>query len=184
MKKVRIYLLTVCACAALFACNKPEPLEIIPDYNFTNKLFQFEATVPTQDDESVGFLVESGNDGLGRLLNIYVDKACCNMAPEVMLELNHVESGDMVNPDVEGTLVITADSDNCLYATYSGTGVRTDCQCALSCDMTTILGRGIFCTEKTNLNLDIKGVFEEGNPEPVAYKVNIVGYLRIPKAGN
>ena len=184
MKTVRSYLFTVCACAALFACSDTEESGIIPDYNYTNKLFRFEATVPTGEDELEGFLVETEDDGQGRYLNIYIDKACCSIAPEVMLELNHIESGDMLNPNVEGTLLITADSENSLYGTYSGTGVRTDCQCVLSCDMTTTLGRGIFCTEKTHLNLDIKGVFEQGNPEPVAYRVNIVGYLRIPKAGN
>lgn len=179
-----MYLFSACACAALLACSDTEESRIIPDYNYTNKLFRFEATVPTNEDNLAGYLVETGKDGLGRHLNIYVAKACCNMAPEVMLELNHLESGDLANPNVEGTFVITADSDNSLYGTYSGTGVRSDCQCAIMCDMTTILGRGIFCTEKTHLNLDIKGVFEQGNPEPVAYRVNISGYLRIPKAGN
>jgi hypothetical protein len=184
MRNVRSFFLTTCLCAILISgCDYPVVPVSQVDSAYTTRRFKFEAVV-LRDNIYSGNCVEIKEDDTRSLLGLYCVETACNLTSEVRLKLNHAETRAAEHSEVEGTFAITVDSQNNLCGTYYGSGVRTDSLYEASCIMTTSMSRGIFYTEKTLLKLHIEGVFEQGNPKPVAYKVVISGHFRIPKVIN
>ena len=186
MKKVRYFLLMALVGIMLVSCTDyPTVPGPPPNYDYSFRRFKFEAVIPTDDSMPVNY-VALEKDEMRSHYSLFCKDASCNLTPAVMLEMNHNESGDPERLEIEGNLWITLDRDNFLYGTYLGSGVRIDSHylCEFSCDLITVTGKGMFNTEETILNLCIKGISEQGNPETVAYKVVIDGYLRNPKAIN
>ena len=175
-------LLTYAYAVLVSCCDYPVvPITHVDNsYRHTSRCFNFEAMVPNDNSDPGNYDAELKKDAMSSHFSLFCMEASCNLTPLVMLELNHIETGDPERPDVEGSLLISADSENYLYGTYYGSGKRTENLYEFSCWITTGLAEGIFYTEKTQLNLSIKGISELEKPELIACEVVIDGYLRKP----